>query len=77
MPEKELCVPEIEEVKDKDRLLEEFRMGICLRHKQVDPDEELDWFSLSYGFFIARGASIDDAHTLSRHARYDLQYWLL
>lgn len=56
-------------------ITERFKGEVCLKSGEVDPEEELDWFALSLGFFLAAGLNIDDAHRLSIWARYDAQYW--
>ena len=37
---------------------------------QVDPKNELDWYSLAIGFGIAWGLSPKDAHDFSRYLRF-------
>jgi hypothetical protein len=37
--------------------------------------EVVDWHSLSIGFFIAHGLSVDTAIELANEARYTHQYW--
>lgn len=59
-----------------DALLEAFRKDVCAKSAKIDPDESLDWFALSIGFFLARGATISKAHTLAIKARYKHHYWL-
>jgi hypothetical protein len=58
-------------------LLIKFRDEICgERGKELDREhDELDWFSLSVGFFLANGASIGEALGLAITARYNYQYW--
>lgn len=36
----------------------------------VDPNEELDWFSLAIGFFIAKGATPERAQRLASSVDY-------
>jgi hypothetical protein len=52
-----------------------FRQQVCERAKEVDTSEALDWFALSFGFFLARGVSIEEAWQLSLDARYKHEYW--
>lgn len=42
---------------------------------KVDPDEELDWYALSVGFFIALGLDGDDSRDLAGIVRYTDHYW--
>lgn len=55
--------------------VERFRTEVCERSSEVDPSEELDWYSLSLGFFIACGLTPDIATDMAIHVRYDLGYW--
>lgn len=43
--------------------------------KKIDPSEEQDWYSLSLGYFLGKGLSLDEAHSLSLYVRYDEKYW--
>jgi hypothetical protein len=43
--------------------------------RDIDPGDEQDWFSLTLGFFLAKGLTAEEAHDLSRHVRYQLHYW--
>lgn len=58
-------------------LLQLFRDEICARSNEVDPPEDdgLDWYSMSIGFFLAKGATVDQAYDLASKARYTYQYW--
>lgn len=57
-----------------DELLEEFK--ICyLNHSNHSQDDVIDWFSLSIGFFLAKGLNIKKAYELSLDARYKHEYW--
>lgn len=79
-----------------DRLLVEkhlqvivkFKQLICTRSKKVDPNEEMDWTDLSYGFFVGQGIMsiseqdpkrvenvYDDAYKLATLVRYRFHYW--
>ncbi len=46
-------------------LLEDFRANVTCKSKDVDPNDEHDWFDLSYGYFLGRGRSIDESMTLA------------
>jgi hypothetical protein len=66
----------MEPITDNDRrILMNFKTDVCDKSKEIDPGEEYDWFGISYGYFIAKGLSIDHAHKLSIIARYDYHYW--
>lgn len=54
--------------------LEKFKK-ICELSDRLDPDNELDWYSLSIGFFIAHRLSMKYAHELAIEAKYKHQYW--
>lgn len=59
----------------EEELLEAFKNEVCEKAKEVDPDSSQDWYSLSIGFFVAKGASPEVAHHLATTARYAYQYW--
>lgn len=40
-----------------------------------EPFEEVNFYDLSLGFFIASGCSLVDCFDLARITRYNLQYW--
>lgn len=52
-----------------------FRVEIRGHAKEVDEDDERDWFCMSYGYFLGKGVCIDDAYALARHVRYNCEYW--
>jgi hypothetical protein len=62
---------------DEAAVLVLFRRDCCepKKAKKIDPGQEQDWFSLSLGYFIAKGIEPKRAHTLAIHARYNLLYW--
>ncbi len=62
--------------KKEKQTIQAFKKTVCDRSDKVDPYEELDWFALSYGFFIAKGIEIERAHELSSWVRYNEQYWM-
>ena len=45
------------------------------KSRDIDPGDEQDWFSLTLGFFLAKGVAAEEAHDLSRYVRYTLGYW--
>jgi hypothetical protein len=60
----------------KNKLFELFKSKVCMKEDKIDPNSELDWYSLSLGFFLALDITPDDAHELSIEARYNHHYWL-
>jgi hypothetical protein len=56
-------------------MAESFRKDVVNKGGQLDPDNEEDWFALSHGYFIAKGANAKEARALSRFVRYDMKYW--
>lgn len=59
----------------------DFKARILADHAETDEDKKIDaaesqdWFSLSLGYFLAKGLSVDEAHELSSYVRYDQKYW--
>ena len=56
---------------DLDKLTNEFKVEVNDRAEQVDPGDEYCWLSLTAGWALGKGLSIDDAETFSHHIRYD------
>ena len=61
----------------ENELLEKFKKKVCERSSEIDPDNERDWFCLSYGFFLALCLDHDPevAYKLANEAN-TLQYWM-
>ena len=57
------------------KALEDFKARCCDQQDAIDPDDEFQWFDMSYGFFLAHKLSRDAAYQLALHVRYDKQYW--
>ena len=57
---------------DKARLLKEF-LEFCSGEGQ-DEDIDVDFYDLSVGWFLAKGASVQTAFELAVIARYEAQY---
>ena len=55
-------------------LLEQFKREVC-NNAEVDEGETQDWFSLSYGYFIALTHDINLSWDLAMEARYKYGYW--
>ena len=47
-----------------------FESEMHLQGKEIDPDDELDWYSLTLGWAIGRGMKIEDAKNFASHIRY-------
>jgi hypothetical protein len=66
---------ELQKIYSAEPLLEQFRVDICLRAKEIDEAADLDWYDMSIGYFLAKGADIEKAFYLARMARYRFQYF--
>ena len=53
-----------------------FIKEVSKRAEVVDPEDELDWYSLSIGWAIAKGLNPSDAQEFANHMRYTLLYGL-
>lgn len=56
-------------------LLEEFKK-FCEKHGGDPLLDDLLWFDMSIGWFLAKGASIEEAEINAVKARYDYEYWM-
>lgn len=61
--------------KQERAIVERFKIEVCRRAQEIDPDSEHEWFSLSLGFFLASGLDPERAHFLSTYVRYRMGYW--
>lgn len=60
----------------KKKLLEEFKKFAIENGKIVDSElTELDWYDMSIGWFLAKGASLNQAVECALDARYKHEYW--
>jgi hypothetical protein len=50
-------------------LANDFRREISAHHKDIDPYDEYEWFSLAFGFALAKGISPEDADAFAIYAR--------
>lgn len=55
-------------------LLEGFK-EFCEENTDETLLEEIQWYDMSLGWFLARGADIETAIDLAVAARYDYGYW--
>ncbi len=46
-------------------LIAEYRKNIYDRSSEIDPHDERDWYCMAYGWFLAKGASVEEAHRLA------------
>ena len=63
---------------DKKELLEAFKNEVCIIKRTEQEEEELEdfeWYDMSVGFFLAKGASVEMAIDLACEARYTHHYW--
>ncbi len=51
-----------------DKLLEEFRINVHDRSAEVDPNDAHNWYDLAYGWGLAKGLLIVDAHRFAGQA---------
>lgn len=50
--------------------------NFCQSEKAKDPElDELDWYDMSIGFFLALGLSVEDAYAVATECMYTRQYW--
>lgn len=59
---------------DKLKLYDLFYQEVCTQSKAIDRDDEMDWYSLSIGWVIAKGFSPRQAVNFALYARYTRQY---
>lgn len=59
--------------KDWPKWAKVFEKEISLNAKQIDPNNEFDWWCITYGWAIAKGFDIDDAHKFATYIRYDTE----
>jgi len=55
---------------DKSEKENTFRVTIHDRSAEIDPDNEQDWYSLTLGWALAKGLSIEQSHKFATHIRY-------
>jgi hypothetical protein len=54
---------------NEDRALEKWEKLVYDRASTVDEQDERDWYDMAYGFFLALGFDVEDAHALACVAR--------
>jgi hypothetical protein len=59
----------------KAEMIERFKAFCQSKAAKAEALEEYDWTPLSVGFFIALGASVDDAEEMATTVRYTFHYW--
>ncbi len=55
-------------------LFQQFKAEVC-ENPDLTDDFEMDWYSLSVGFWLARGVQLKRCHSLAVQARYEYRYW--
>jgi len=48
-----------------------YKSKVCDHAAEIDPSNQFDWFSLSLGFFLGHGLTINEAHSLSLWVGYE------
>ena len=54
--------------------LNRFQREVCERATDIDPHGDRDWYSMSYGFFLAVGLDPEEATRCALEAK-DKSYW--
>ncbi len=62
------------EVKKFKKFCKNFEALSLETKKELDEDE-IDWYALSLGFFIALKVPVDQAIELALYSRYQMEYW--
>ena len=52
-------------------LISLFKTEVNDRASDIDPANDLDWFSLTFGWAVAKGLSPREAHLFAIHIRYN------
>ena len=47
-----------------------FELQVVTKSSEIDPEGDLDWFSLTVGWALANTMTPDDAHEFARFIRY-------
>lgn len=55
-----------------DNLLQEYRDTVSSKAEEIDPSNEQDWYSMCLGWGLAKGLSVEQAHSFALHVSYDL-----
>jgi len=56
---------------NKEQLTELLKKEVDDKSKEIDPNNEYDWFSLVLGWAIAKNLSINEAIEFSTYIRYE------
>ena len=56
-------------------LIQEFRKFCESSRAKHELLNELNWYDMSIGWFLAKGISVSRAFKLARTVRYDSEYW--
>ena len=60
----------------REKAYEKFKSEVCEDSEKADQLDELNWYDLSVGFFLALGFPINEVHKMAREVRYQLNYWM-
>jgi len=52
------------------QLLVDFKVEVHDRGEVFDPDNELDWYSVTVGWALAKGVAPEEARDFAAHVRY-------
>lgn len=52
--------------KEQDALIEEWKTKIMANSKEIDPNNEYDWWDLARGWALGKGLNVKDAMELAR-----------
>lgn len=58
-----------------DKIINDFKVEVCNHYTEIDPDNEEDWYSLSIGYFLAKGLSVKESRITASKVRYTFHYW--
>ena len=54
----------------QEDMLESFRKEVHERSHEIDPDAEFDWYDLSLGYALGKGASPEEARQFAATVRF-------
>lgn len=60
----------------REKAYKKFKSEICEKHETAEGCDEMNWYDLSVGFFLALKFPITEAHVMARKVRYSFKYWM-
>ncbi len=51
-------------------LLPSWKKNVFDKAKEIDNNDEQDWYSLALGFALGKGRNPEEAHNFANHVRY-------